>query len=79
MEALWAALLALVAAILLGFSAYALWVGVIGGLLQERVERCERCHRWGLTTGGKRHRSGCPSSLRDRVVELLPALHVRHH
>lgn len=48
---------------LLLFAAWALLVGTIGMLSKERLERCPRCHRLGLTEHGRRHPNGCPPHL----------------
>lgn len=49
--------------VVLLFAMWALLVGTIGMLSKERVERCPRCHRLGLTEHGRRHPHGCPSHL----------------
>lgn len=62
--------------------ATAIWVvvewlavlGLAGMLMGERIERCQRCHGIGLTSGGRRHPEGCPAHSGSRVSHRVRAL-----
>ena len=76
---------AVLVAVLLVFTAYALTAGILGGVFGERFARCPRCGRFGLTVGGRRHRGGCPPSPHDfatqlvhNMQEIFHAVHLRH-
>lgn len=48
------------AAALLAVVSVAAVLGAVGALSGGAFERCDRCHRIGLSAGGYVHRSGCP-------------------
>jgi hypothetical protein len=79
----WASVFGVLSVVLLAFSAWATVVGLMGGMTRERIERCARCHRYGVTVAGHRHADGCPTHLADRVVRLWQLrprdVHLRHH
>lgn len=82
MTAILGTLTLVLASILLAFSAYALVMGLGGWFMGERFERCPRCHRHGLTTGGVRHGGGCPESFVDQLAHPNRWSHgadLRHH
>ena len=71
--------------VLLTFTITALWVGFVG-LVGERIGRCPRCRRLGMTTCGQFHPAGCPRSWLEQLSHLENVLHswvhdvhLRHH
>lgn len=64
-------------------------VGLYGAVAGERIERCQRCHRFGLTSCGRLHAAGCPTGLREHFAHACTSLtdavhasvrvHLRHH
>ena len=68
---------------LLAATAFALTIGILGGVFGEGFERCARCGRVALSMHGAAHSGGCPETLRQHVRHLVGvAVHdvrVRHH
>lgn len=64
-------------------------IGFFGALTGERLERCSRCHRFTLTSGGAVHADGCPMSIHEHVAHVRESavhglhfghrLHFGHH
>lgn len=50
-------------------------VGFYGAIAGEKFERCPRCGKRGLTSGGVRHPDGCP----EGVVAHFGRHHSIHH
>ena len=67
-------LLGVLVAVLLGASVLAMWFGLLGGFAGELLERCDRCRRYGLTTGGGLHEEGCPPRLQGGTGHLAHRL-----
>lgn len=66
-----------VAAALFAVVEMAAVTGLFAAAAGERVERCARCQRFGLTAGGVVHRDGCP----QHMSAHLPGVHrgIRPH
>jgi hypothetical protein len=54
-------------------------LGFLAMLIGEDLERCSRCHHFGLTTGHAMHPNGCPVHFRSRIVHEWAALAHRLH
>jgi hypothetical protein len=67
--------------VLLAFTCYFTFVGLVGVLSGERFERCPYCHRHGLTVGGRLHDTECPPRFPARLPHWgqLRVHRVRHH
>lgn len=65
------------------FATVALWVGLVAGLLGERVAKCTQCGRFTMTVDGELHAGSCPESAWGHLERLLCAafenVHLRHH
>lgn len=77
--AMWVIGLVLVA-LLMGASTWAMTVGIIGGFSGRRLEKCPRCHRYGLTSDRLVHSEGCPTTREEQLRQLLVGpRHLRLH
>lgn len=69
--------------ILLAVTALTLFVGLMGTVLSEGVERCTRCGHWTLGYHGTTHPHGCPGTLYEHAAHVIEAafhhVHLRHH
>lgn len=74
---------AILIALLLAATAFAMVIGILGGVFGEGFERCTRCRHVTLGMHGQAHPYGCPETLRQHlthVVEVaLHDVHLRHH
>lgn len=64
------------------FTTFAATVGLLGTVTGERLQRCPRCHRYGLSLDGQPHADRCPPGILDRLhaVHLSPLhVHLRNH
>ena len=73
-------LLGLLAAVTVLFTTWALLVGAVGALSDERFERCPHCGRLGFTENGVRHPNGCPLTIFHLSAHHVPGAghHLRH-
>ncbi|HEY6474915.1 MAG TPA: hypothetical protein VIY26_18625 [Acidimicrobiales bacterium] len=70
-------------ALLLLATALTLFLGFMGAVFGERVERCSRCGRRTLAVKGQAHPHGCPQTAAEHAAHVVHAAshHVplRHH
>jgi hypothetical protein len=70
-------------AVLLVATALSLFVGLMGTVFSEGIERCTRCGHWTLGYHGLTHPQGCPGTLYEDAAHVLQAafhhVHLRHH
>lgn len=74
---------AILVALLLLTTALTLFLGFMGAVFGERVERGPRCGHRTLAMKGPAHPHGCPDTLVEHAAHLVHAafrdVHLRHH
>ena len=77
------AIAAILIALLLAATAFAMVIGILGGVFGEGFERSGRCGHLTLGMHGQAHPYGCPETWRQHVAHLVEAafhgVHLRHH
>ena len=73
---------AILVALLLFATALTLFLGFMGAVIGEHVERCPRCGHRTLAVKGQAHPHGCPDALVEHAARPVHAafhdVHLRH-
>ncbi len=77
---------AILVALLLAVSAFALLVGILGSVFGEGFARCARCGHFTLGSAGHLHPHGCPRTFHQHLTHVVRVtdaafrtVHLRHN
>jgi hypothetical protein len=74
---------AILITVLLAATAFAMMIGILGGVFGEGFERCARCQHLTQSMHSQAHPYGCLETVRQHVMHAVEVafhdVHLRHH